>query len=295
MRKTVGRAARGAACAISLITLGAGLAACGRDASAPRPSTQEEPSGAELGLAGQPGPRDSALKSMPGTHPPDAGKVAPGGGAPPGVKSLSCAEVAGRWDCIIVREDGLTIAQSTAFLDAAGTPSPRPTPTTVAQSNRMSVKGTTTETFKLDNGTTVSVTRTIDESGDHTVSGMQPGSTARVVNGWRKGSSSHAKTADRSVKTTIVYADTTRGLTHPVVKREPPPPGQKEQPVFPTAGTVIRHSTTTIAADGKTPETIVLREQISYDGTSVAKVVVTRNGVTKSCTRDLLTGKQLCE
>jgi hypothetical protein len=288
---------RGAALALAF-AFGAGLVGCadGKEASAPGPLV-EEPTSAELGLAGQPGPRDSTLKQgVPGMHPPVPAAIDPGKGAPPGMKSISCAEAAGRWDCTFVRNDGLTILQSTAFLDAAGVPSPRPTDKTVAQSNRMSVKGTTSEPLKLDGGAGGTIQRTIDERGEHTVNGMQKGSTTRTVNGWREGTSAQVRTTpERVVKTSIVYADTTRGLIHSIEKREPAVAGQKLPPIFPLSGSVVRYSTTTTSTEGKPAEMHTLRELITYDGSSVAKVVITHNGVTKHCTRDLATGKMACQ
>ena len=53
--------------------------------------------------------------------------------------------------------------------------------------------------------------------------------------------------------------------------------------------------TATINVDGKDPVTKSRREVITYDGTSTAKVVITKDGATKNCTMPLPFGRLQCQ
>jgi hypothetical protein len=82
-----------------------------------------------------------------------------------------------------------------------------------------------------------------------------------------------------------VVGDTTRGLVIPL---------RQGQPTFPTAGTVIRAMQVTLTYSNESPSTSTRREVITYDGSSTAKLVVTQDGTTWSCTIGLPHGRPLC-
>jgi hypothetical protein len=66
-------------------------------------------------------------------------------------------------------------------------------------------------------------------------------------------------------------------------------------PSYPTAGTVVRAMKATLTYEGQSPVEAARREVVTYDGTAVAKVVITENGVTRNCTRALPRGRLVCE
>jgi hypothetical protein len=187
----------------------------------------------------------------------------------------------GRVTCPDVTRRGLTISRSFAFMDAAGTAQAAPNSSTNNINEQVAVSGTVT---RHDGD----VTSTVQENSDRTVSGLASGSTQRTVNGASKGSeNSTGKTRDGTAFTASrVVGDTTTGLVVPL---------QDGHPTFPTAGTVIREITAKISIDGKDPVTKSRREVITYDGSSTAKVVITKDGATKNCTLPLPFGRLQCQ
>ena len=186
----------------------------------------------------------------------------------------------GRVTCPTKTRDGLTISMSFAFKDTAG----------VAQS-----KFDTTSTNSVNVKTSVTGTKTrrdssvsvVDHVSDRTVSGMAPGSTARTVNG-----TAHATETTTGVKDSVrftavrVASDTTSGLVIPI---------RIGEHTIPTAGVVIRNMTVTITPDGGTAKTRSRREQITFDGTHVIKIVITQGDTTKNCTITLPDRRLSCE
>jgi hypothetical protein len=63
---------------------------------------------------------------------------------------------------------------------------------------------------------------------------------------------------------------------------------------YPIAGKVVRVMTITTTVDGATPVTRSRREEITYDGTAIAKVTITHDGTTKNCTMALPRGRPVC-
>ena len=81
--------------------------------------------------------------------------------------------------------------------------------------------------------------------------------------------------------------DTTRGLVVPVRTATNATP-------YPTAGTVVRVMSATVTFAGQAPVTASRREVVTYDGSATARVVITRDGTTQTCTRPLPRGPLTC-
>jgi hypothetical protein len=184
-----------------------------------------------------------------------------------------------RVECPTITHDGLTINRSFSFLDASGAVQQafvRGTTNTV--NVKKSVSGTVTHHE--------TVTSTVNGSSDLTVAGLASGSTQRTVNGTSAGTDASTGTRDGVAFTASRSAgDTTTGLVIPI---------QDDHPTFPTAGTIIRSMTATVTVTGKTPSTSSRREVITFDGSAIAKVVITHDGVTKNCTKPLPHGRLTC-
>jgi hypothetical protein len=71
-------------------------------------------------------------------------------------------------------------------------------------------------------------------------------------------------------------------------------PVTADKPSYPMAGTVVRSMKVTLTYAGKTPTTSTRREVITYDGSATAKLTITRDGTTKSCTLALPRGRPNC-
>lgn len=186
----------------------------------------------------------------------------------------------GRVACPEKTRDGLTVSISFAFKDTAGVAQAKfDTTSTNSVNIKTSVKGT-----KTRKDSSVSV---VDHVSDRTVGGLAPGSTARTVHG-----TAHATETTTGVKDSVrftavrVASDTTTGLVIPI---------QVGGHTIPTAGVVIRNMTVTITPDGGTATTRSRREQITFDGTNVIKIVITQGDTTKNCTLTLPDRKLSCE
>ena len=197
------------------------------------------------------------------------------------LENCTLSSTTGRVTCPNLTRGGLTISRSFAFSDGAGTAQSAPNSSTNTINEQVVVSGTVT---RHDGD----VTSTVQHTSDRTVSGLAAGSTQRTVNGASKGTeNSSGKTRDGTAFTASrVVGDTTKGLVVPL---------QDGHPTFPTAGTVIREMTARIAVDGKAPVTKSRREVITYDGSSTATVVITKDGTTKNCTLPLPFGRLQCQ
>lgn len=204
----------------------------------------------------------------------------PFGGA---VRDADCTfnATAQRAECTATRDRlGLTVERWVIWTDRAGNVQPRPDSTTDRMQTHAEVSGTV---VRRD-----SSTRTVRHVSDRLVSGLAPGSTERRVEGTSAGSErvQGVGEAGTFVAERLV-ADTTRGLVIPVRSE----PGRS----YPTAGTVIRTMSATVTVTGRAPEASTWREQITYDGSATARVVITRNGATKTCTLPLPVGRPTCD
>ena len=275
-----------AAAAVSL------LAACGRETAAPMPEPAIEEGSVDLGLAGDPGVRDTTMivrhqMGQPGGH------MGPGLYLP----KVTCAVESGRTVCTTTQPDGLTITRSMAWLDAAGTSFPRPDSNSVAFDVAMAVKGLVTQHgIPFSDGTKGTMTASIDEKSATRTAGIGPAGDRLTVDGSRAGTIKRVTmhVSGWILRTDIAFSDTTSGLV--LVKRTAPPaPGVAPEPVWPLSGTVVRRSVVTQSPDGRPSKTYTSREELTYNGTSKVSVVVTRDGVTKTCVRDLAARTETCQ
>jgi hypothetical protein len=179
--------------------------------------------------------------------------------------------------------NGLTITTIYNLTSATGaTQTKIDTATTNTVRTRTTVSGTTTR--GRDNA---SVTATVSNSSDRTVTGLASGSTKRTVNGWSKGSENTTGTNRDGQKFTAsrTAGDTTTGLVIPV---------STTAETYPTAGKVVRAMTATTTIEGAAATTKSRREVLTYDGTATAKLVITEDGTTKTCTIALPRGRPSC-
>jgi hypothetical protein len=174
--------------------------------------------------------------------------------------------------------NGLTITRSIAFTTAAGVAqSAFDSLTTNSINTRITVAGTVTHRD--------SATSTISNSSDRTVTGVAKGSTRRTINGTAAGSetttgkdSAGAFTARRTA------ADSIRGVVVPVDTGR----------TYPIAGTVVRVMNIAVTHSTGTTNS-ARREVVTYDGSATAKMVVTIDGTTKTCTIPLPFGRPTCQ
>ena len=139
-----------------------------------------------------------------------------------------------------------------------------------------------------DTATILTATSTVSSASERTVAGLAQGSTQRTVNGASRGTESTTGTSSRGAFTaTRTVGDTTRGVVVPVRAA-----ADTARP-YPTAGTVVRVITASLAYTGQTPTTLSRREVVTYDGSATATVTITENGSTKTCTRSLTSRGQL--
>jgi hypothetical protein len=139
-----------------------------------------------------------------------------------------------------------------------------------------------------DTSRVLTATTTINSSSSRTVSGLAQGSTQRTVNGASAGTESTTGTSTRgSFTASRTVGDTTTGLVIPVVS-------SNTGPAFPTAGTTVRSIQASLQYEGEAAVTLTRREVVTYDGSATAKVQVTENGTTKTCTKPLPRGRLSC-
>jgi hypothetical protein len=204
-------------------------------------------------------------------HGPFGGNVLP--------SECTFSSASGRVTCPTTTDHGLTIDRSAAYTDAAGNAQAAPDSTTNTVNLEVSVSGTVT---RHD-----SATSTIQHTSDRTVSGLATGSSQRTVNGTSKGSETTTGTSDEGAFTALrVAGDTTKGVIVPIADGKP---------TYPTAGTLIRAMKVTVTITGQTPTTSERREVVTYDGSNTAKVTITQDGTTKTCTMPLPFGRLSCQ
>jgi hypothetical protein len=139
-----------------------------------------------------------------------------------------------------------------------------------------------------DTATIVSATTTVENASDRTTTGLAAGSAQRTVNATSSSRESTTGASSRGRFTaTRAAGDTTRGLVVPVAAAG--------AAAYPTAGTVVRSMRATLAYDGGTPSTSSRREVLTYDGTATARLVITEDGTTRTCTVALPRGRPACQ
>lgn len=221
----------------------------------------------------------------------------------------------GRVECTTATlRNGLTVVKSIAYANAAGAVQQAfDSATTNTVNVRVAVRGTVTLTPDSarrerghgrggmgmdrdgehgfgrlfgDTASIVSASTTVQNASDRTVSGLASGSTQRTVNGSSAGTETTTGTSSRGAFTVVRLAgDTTKGVIVPV---------STTAPTYPTAGTVVRAMKVTLTYAGSAAQEVSRREVVTYDGTATAKITITENGVTKSCTRALPRGALTC-
>jgi hypothetical protein len=138
-----------------------------------------------------------------------------------------------------------------------------------------------------DTSTILTASTTLSSSSTRTVSGLASGSGQRAVDGASAGTESTTGTSSRgSFTASRVVGDTSSGVIIPVAT--------STTASYPTAGTVIRSIKATLQYSGESPVSLERREVITYDGSAVARIAVTENGTTSSCTRALPRGRLVC-
>lgn len=198
----------------------------------------------------------------------------------PAVAQSTCTydAAAKRASCTPVSERGLTVTRTVAWSDVAGAAQPAfDSVTTNTINTQVTVTGTMT---RRD-----SATSTIANNSDRTVSGLAKGSTRHTVNGTAAGKEvTVGRDSTGAFTATRIAADTVRGVIVPV---------SDTGRMYPTAGTIIRvMNVSVVRASGTT--TSAHREVITYDGTATAKMIITQDGTTKSCTLPLPMGRPTC-
>jgi hypothetical protein len=176
------------------------------------------------------------------------------------------------------RHGQIVSSKTLTFTDTAGNVQSRIDSATDAVELTATAKGTVT---RRDSSTS-----SIDATNHQTVTGLT--TDERTVNGTAAGTETSTGmsifgpfTATRTVGDTI---------TDVVIPKRT----AEHFKVFPTAGTVTRTMSLTLHvqdADLTTTRT----ETITYDGTSTAKVVIVKDGVTQNCTLPLPHGRLTCE
>ncbi len=220
----------------------------------------------------------------------------------------------GRVTCPAETRNGLTINRSAAYTTTAGAVQQAfDTLTTNSVNTRSEVTGTITYARDSmaqrgdgrghgpglrggaggrllgDTSTVLTASTTVRNTSERTVTGLAQGSTQRTVNGTSSGQETTTGTSSRGAFTASrTVGDTTRGLIVPVRAA-----GDTAKS-YPTAGTVTRSMSATLTYTGQTPTTVSRREVVTYDGSATAKVTITENGTTRSCTRPLPHGRLAC-
>ena len=218
----------------------------------------------------------------------------------------------GRVLCADVTSNGVTASRSAQYLNAAGTVQQAfDTLTTNSVNVQSKVSGTIVFNAAADSATAgdhgrncwgrgrgsvgrllgdtstiLTASTAINSSSARTTTGLASGSTQRTVNGSSAGQESTTGTSSRgSFTATRTVGDTTSGLIIPVVT------GTAS---YPTAGSVIRSIQATLKYTNEDAVSLTRREVVTYDGSATAKVTITENGTTKSCTRALPHGVLTC-
>lgn len=194
--------------------------------------------------------------------------------------SCQFASDTGLVTCAPNTRGGLTVARSFQFKDSSGTSQPKFDASTNSVTTNVTVKGTTT---RHDSSSS-----TIDLASTQSVSGLGAGSTGLTLNSTSGGTeSATGKSHEGAFTAKRVTGDTVKDVVVPF------PKGGFLIP-YPTSGTIIRSMSATVTIEGQDPTTSTRREVITYDGSKTAKVEITLDGETQSCTLPLPFGRLTC-
>lgn len=177
---------------------------------------------------------------------------------------------------------GLSVAVTTTFYDAAGAVQEKfDAQTTAKVVQKETASGT--NTVQRDGR---SITTALQRSGETTITGLEGRETSRTINGSASGTVTADVTADGKTSHAVTNStDKTVNLVLPV-------PGGRG--VYPKSGTVSHERTVTLTRAGGTPVTHTVKEVTTFDGSATVQVTVTRDGQTRSCTRNLETRQGTC-
>jgi hypothetical protein len=186
-----------------------------------------------------------------------------------GASSCSYTPAAERFDCTPVTVNGLTITRSYQLLDAAGKPLSTPDPMTIAAIRTITdAKGTLAPPPGAPPSTIM-----IDRHEDATMSGLR--TAHHVING----------TATQKLDFTIPTGTTSIHETSTTSDLRLPEPTAASK--WPLGGTISSDRTMTIVVTGGSNITIVSKDVITFDGTSVMTFTHTQGGTTTTCKLDL--------
>ena len=241
-------------------------------------------SGRGMGAPGIGGPGMGGFMGG-GVDPNFLGGVGPGRGPGHGpfatgdASNCTFSAATGDVTCTPITRGGITITRVLTFTTANGAAQATHDSTTNTVRTRMTANGTVQ---RRD-----SVSATVANSSDRTVTGTAAGSTLRTVNGTAQGSEDAAGTTrdGKAFTASRTMGDTTSGLTIPV---------ENGRPTYPTAGTVTRSMKVVMTVDGTT-NTSTRREVITFNGSATATLVITHDGTTKTCTLPLPVGRPTCQ
>ena len=206
------------------------------------------------------------------------GQRGPFGGGLPCTGTFNAST--GRVACADETRNGVTTTRSAQYLNAAGTAQQAfDTLTTNTVNTQSKVTGTITFNRAADSASTG------DRGKDCWGRGRGPG--GRLLGDTSTILTASTVITGASSRTTRTLGDTTSGVIIPVATTS----GAQ---TYPTAGTVIRSINATLKYTGEDAVSLVRREVVTYDGSATAKVTITENGTTKSCTRALPRGQLSC-
>ena len=195
----------------------------------------------------------------------------------------SCVFAASTGDvtCGPTTRNGLTVLRVSTFKSASGTAQSKPDSTTDYDRTRITVTGTLTQRNN--------VSATVASSSDRTTTGLAFNSTKRTSNGKSSGTENASGTNRDGKKFTSARTsgDTTVNLAIPKS-------ASNSTPSYPTAGIVTRSMKVGMTVEGSAATTSTRREVVTYDGSATAKITITQDGTTKSCTMALPRGRPVC-
>ncbi len=182
--------------------------------------------------------------------------------------------------CAPTTRNGLTVSRINTFKTLSGTAQAAPDSTTDYNRTRITVTGTAT---RREN-----VTATVRSISDRVTTGLSAASTRRTVNGTASGSeaSSGTNLDGKAFTATRTSGDTTVNL---IIPRS-----TAGTPSSPISGSVTRSMRAVNTITGEAATNTTRREVITYDGTATAKVLITIDGTTRSCTMPLPRGRLVC-
>jgi hypothetical protein len=180
--------------------------------------------------------------------------------------------------CGPITRAGLTILATAAITTVDGTAQAKIDSTTDTVVLTAEVSGTKT---RRDSSMSE-----IAHRSNRTITGLAAGSAQRTVDGTSIGTERTTGIADAGAFEAVrTVHDTVSGIVVPLVAG---------RPTYPGAGRVSRNMSVTVTLDGAT-KTHTRSEIVTYDGTPIAKVVITQDGATKNCTLPLPRGRLTCE